>query len=1060
VTSIRSPKVRLALAALLPFAALLVQSAVWPAIAPFAWFLFFPAVFVGSWIGGLRAGLVSTALSTALVWLFFIPPRYELLKAEPGYYLSALLFVAMGVAFSVSHDRLRQANLEITRLYEKTREIDKLKTQLYARVSHELRTPLALVLGPTERWLGAPETSDEMRRDLEVIARNARTLLHHINDLLDVAKLEVRGMTADYADADVAGLVRFIAGLFEVLAEQNRIAFTVDVPASAIAQVDPDKLRRIVQNLLSNAFKFTPLGGKVHVSLREVSGQIVLEVADSGPGIPADRREVVFEPFRQLDEGSTRRFGGTGLGLAIVRELVALHRGVVSVTEAPEGGALFVVEIPREAPRGALVKPQASGLAADVLADVRQAVDELRRHAEVPPSGAAGGPVVLVIEDNPEMNQFVSQTLAATDSYRVLSARDGREGLALAIGEHPDIIVSDVMMPELSGDELVRAIRQRPELDAMPIVLLTAKADDELRVEMLRQGADDYLTKPFSVEELRARVGNLIARKRAEEHSRRLIEQIEDVADANKAVSEAISGLPASSVGAVLQTIALKAQTLVAAKYAAVGIGTDPELPFEPWVSVGFSGDLAAAIGRSPRPVGLLGLVANGDQPVRLPDLRLHPAYRGLPPHHPSMTSFLGVPIRYRGQTVGSLYLANKLGADEFTEHDQRIVEMLAARVGSAIETARLYRSEGMERAWLQAAVDQMPEGVVLLDARGQVASQNRAALALSTSDATPSVDLRLPGGPPIAPSENPGMRALALGEAVRDVELVARRSDGTRVPVMVSAAPVNGPEGTLAGATMVLRDITALKEIERLREEWAAIVAHDLQQPVNAILLGADLVLLGQLGTRERATVERMRASTARLGRMIHDLTEISALETQRLALDKTSIDLSAFVREVVGRCVDVAARVAIRVPAGPVMASCDPGRIEQVLSNLLSNAAKYGDEHAEIGLALDVDGAQARISVTNKGAGIPPDEIETLFDRYVRSSAARRSAIPGSGLGLYIAKGLVEAHGGRIWVTSVLGETTTFYVTIPLDTPAYAPWSEATPKSDSIGSPALLHS
>ena len=372
-------------------------------------------------------------------------------------------------------------------------------------------------------------------------------------------------------------------------------------------------------------------------------------------------------------------------------------------------------------------------------------------------------------------------------------------------------------------------------------------------------------------------------------------------------------------------------------------------------------------------------------------------------------------------------------------------IEDITARRSAELEREQLMAREGTERAWLQAVVDQMPEAVVLLDVQGHVTTQNQAALALSTSGATPMVDLRLHDGPPIAPADIPGVRALALGDAVRDVELVALRSDGTRVPVSVSAAPVRGPDGTLAGATMVLRDITALKEIERLREDWAALVAHDLQQPVNAILLGADLVLRGQLGARERATIQRMRGSTLRLGRMIHDLKQISALETQRLELDKTSVDLVALVRDIVSRCADVTSRVAIRVPAHPVMASCDPGRIEQVLANLLSNAAKYGDEGAEIGLALDASGTEARISVTNTGPGIPADEIATLFDRYVRARAARRSAVPGTGLGLYIAKGLVEAHGGRIWATSTLGATTTFHLAIPLEPTAFVRRSAA---------------
>ena len=1029
----QAPKPRIAIAVAVPLAALVIQSAFWPAFHPFAWLLFYPAVFIGSWLAGLRAGIVTTAISTVLVWLYFIPEQYTLVKAEPKYYASAAIFAGTGVMFSVFHDRLRAANLEIFRLYRKTREVDELKTKLFARVSHELRTPLALVLGPTEKWLGAPETSADLRRDLQVIQRNARTLLRHINDLLDVAKLEARQMSLDYAELDVARLVRFAAGLFEVLAEQNRIAFVVEAPSALSAQADPEKLQTILQNLLSNAFKFTPEGGKVRVTLREGAGRIVLEVADSGPGIPVDRRALVFEPFRQLDEGPHRRFGGTGLGLAIVRELVALHHGAVTVSTAPEGGAVFVVDLPRVAPRAMAGASRARPVVEDGSDDLRQAVAELQRQPPTPARPSARGPLVLVVEDNPEMNQFVSQTLAATDHYRVLSAHDGREGLALAVAHRPDLVIADVMMPELSGDELVTAIRQRTELDTTPIVLLTAKADDGLRVEMLRRGADDYVTKPFSVAELRARVANLLARKRAEDESARLLQEIEGVADANTAVSDAIAGLPGSSVGAVLHTIALKAQILTSAKYAAVGIGTDPAVPFEPWVAVGLGAGVAESIGGPPRPVGLLGLVATSDRPVRLRDLHLHPQHREPPPHHPPMTSFLGTQIRYRGETVGNLFLADKLGADEFTEQDQHIVEMLAARVGSAIETARLYRAEGMERAWLQAVVDQMPEGVVLMDTSGAVTAQNRAARAL-LADAPPAAKLWRPDGGAIAEAELPGVRALAHGEAVADVELVTRRADGARIPVLVSAAPVHGSDGALVGATMVVRDISSQKKLEGLRDEWAAIVAHDLQQPVNSILLGAELVLRGELGTRERDTVHRIRNSTARLGRMIQDLEEISAFESHHLALAKTSIDLTTFVREVVERCQEVAERVAIQVPPHPVMTACDPGRVEQVLANLLSNAAKYGDEQAEIGLRVEIDGSDAKVTVSNQGRGIPADELGTLFDRYMRTRAARSSAVPGSGLGLYIAKGLVEAHGGRIWATSVPGQLTTFALTLPL--------------------------
>ncbi len=615
--------------------------------------------------------------------------------------------------------QLRHAHAELTQLYERTRELDELKTSFFASVSHELRTPLTLILGPVTRLRASPEVGDGARRDLEVIARNARTLLRHVNDLLDVSRLDAGAAQALYADADVAALVRLAADHFAALAQERSVAFRVETPPSLAAQVDPDKLRRVALNLLSNAFKFTPAGGTVRVTLRESAGGLVLEVADDGPGVPPAQRAAIFERFRQLEGGATRRFGGTGLGLAIVRDFVTLHGGAVTVADAPEGGALFVVELPLKAPPGREVRARVEE-PEEAAAEARRSVEELRDLSlpPPPPSAPVGAARILVVEDNREMNRFLVGCLAGC-GYQVSAAFDGREGLARALEAPPDLILSDIMMPELGGDELVRALRRHPELDATPIVLLTARADDALRVRLLREGAQDYLTKPFSEEELRARIGNLVARKRAEESARRLTRQIQDVADASMNVSEAVAGLPESSVQAVLKTIALAARSLTGAEYAAVGLGTDPARPFEPWVSVGMHDeDIGGAKG--PRPVGVLGLVTAENREVRLRDLREHPAHRGFPAGHPVMTSLLGAPIRYRGHEVGTLYLANKRGGAEFTAQDERLVTMLAARVGGAIETARLYRAEGAGHAWLQAVVDQMPEGVLLVDAQGR----------------------------------------------------------------------------------------------------------------------------------------------------------------------------------------------------------------------------------------------------------------------------------------------------------------------------------------------------
>ena len=929
---------------------------------------------------------------------------------------------------------LQQAR-ETAHQLEKTKELDDLKTRFFASVSHELRTPLTLILGPIERMLADPGTSMEQRHDLSVVARNARTLLEHVNDLLDVSKLEIGHVTVDYAETNVTRLLRFVAAHFEALATDRDIAFAVDVPIDGLrAQVDPEKVRRIILNLLSNAFKFTPSGGRVRIRVRAINGSFCVEVADSGPGIPPAMRQLVFEPFRQVQAGPTRRFGGTGLGLAIAREFVAMHRGTIHVEDAPEGGALLYVELPLRAPAGVPVRPE--GREHERADEARQVVQTLR---DLPPTRAARigqrGALVLVVEDNAEMNFFISEHLAS--DHRVETAYDGKEGFRKALELRPDLVLTDIMMPEMDGEQLVYAIRSHHELDRMPIVILTAKADDALRVRLLRAGAQDYVNKPFVLEELHARIDNLIARKVAEERSAELQRQVEDVTDASKAVSEAVGSLPEASVSAVLHTIAMEAQALTGAEYVAVGIGNDPAARFDPWVVIGVDPEGAARMAAEGPHV--FGLATSG--PVRLRDVRQHPGFRELPPGHPEITSLLVTPIRHHGELIGALFFANKRGAEEFGEHDERLVVMLADRVAVAIVTARMYREVGLERGWLHAVLEKLPEAVVLVDANGQVTMRNQAALALA--EGAPAIDLRHVGGERLAPEEYPIVQALRLEKSTRALELVAH-SNGREVPLLVSATPIHMADGQLAGATMVLQDISTLKELERLREEWASIVAHDLQQPIHAIVLLTEVLLRGVLEARDRERISRVRALSFRLSRMVTDLSDASQLETHRLAIGRDRLEMCSIVREAIERLPDISPRVRLALHDDRMPVLGDAGRIEQVLSNLLSNAVKYGARDTPI--IVEVSGADGsvHVAITNVGPGIPSEELPLLFQRFVRSREARVSGIKGSGLGLFIAKGIVEAHGGRIWAESVPNRTTTFHFTIPLaadDVAAVAP-------------------
>jgi PAS domain S-box-containing protein len=297
--------------------------------------------------------------------------------------------------------------------------------------------------------------------------------------------------------------------------------------------VDAEKFERILLNLLSNAFKFTPAGGRVRCALeRSGENRCLLMVQDSGPGVPPELREAIFERFRQGQQGTTRPHGGSGLGLAIAKEFVELHGGAIGVSAAPGSGALFQVELPLAPPPGSYVAPAPAPPAGEgddaalrgVLSEL--ALDDAVGEEAVPP--AADRSTVLLVEDNAEMRRFVRDALAG--DHRVIAVADGQVALERAMAEPPDLVVTDLMLPGLGGDKLVEAMRAAPRLADVPVLVLSARDDRALRARLLAQAAQDYLTKPFSAHELRARVRNLATMKRARDALRReLLSQSNDL---------------------------------------------------------------------------------------------------------------------------------------------------------------------------------------------------------------------------------------------------------------------------------------------------------------------------------------------------------------------------------------------------------------------------------------------------------------------------------------------------------------------------------------------------
>lgn len=420
--------------------------------------------------------------------------------------------------------RTEAALVQVEEQAAKLEALDETKSRFFANISHEFRTPLTLTLGPLED-LGAgqfgvlPEGAGEQVR---LAHRNAQRLLKLINQLLDLSRLEAGALTLQRSCVDLGALLRGIVDAFTLLADRKRITLTLDLPPTgAWVDGDADRLDEVFVNLIGNAFKFTPEGRRITVAVRgtdSAGGEAwATEVADTGVGIAPEDVPHVFERFYQGARGQSPSLPGTGVGLALSREIVELHGGSitaesVSTGSSAERGSRFTVTLPRAAEASLA----ASGAQGDGSAE--SGLIWRAPGAQVPaptpePKGTAepDRTTVLVVDDHADIRAYVRRHLEP--AYRVLEARDGREGVALARHSLPDLVVSDVMMPGLDGYELCRALKTGPATAFIPVVLLTGRAAAEDKLAGLSEGADDYLVKPFDVRELRARVDNLITQR-------------------------------------------------------------------------------------------------------------------------------------------------------------------------------------------------------------------------------------------------------------------------------------------------------------------------------------------------------------------------------------------------------------------------------------------------------------------------------------------------------------------------------------------------------------------
>lgn len=427
---------------------------------------------------------------------------------------------------------LEDRNAELTRANEELADLYRSRTDFLAEVSHELRTPLSLILAPLEELLGLPpETSCEAARDrIQLVHRNAMRLLRLVNSVLDLTRAAATGARLRPKALDLAAFLEELVGTFRPAFEARGTAIALEAEAEMPPFVaDPDALEKVFTNLLANALKYTPPGGRVALSARREAGMRLVAVRDSGPGIPAEELSTVFERFRQSDP----QRDGYGLGLALVREQVRLLGGNVTVESREGAGTVFRVRLPE------------AGLPVVSEPDPWEVIYEDEPGLPSPTSEGAGRPRILVAEDDGSLASYLESLLAR--DWTVERAADGVEALEKIAREPPELVLSDVMMPRLDGLELVGRLKADPETRDIPVMLLTARGELENRLRGFSSGADDYLVKPFAGRELlaRARVHLELHRartalKRHADRLERLVEeQVGHILDQNRRLERA-----------------------------------------------------------------------------------------------------------------------------------------------------------------------------------------------------------------------------------------------------------------------------------------------------------------------------------------------------------------------------------------------------------------------------------------------------------------------------------------------------------------------------------------
>lgn len=903
-------------------------------------------------------------------------------------------------------------------------ELDKAKTRFFTNISHEFRTPLMLILGPLEELLNKTSVNLSLseKQNLEVTHRNALRLLKLVDTLLDFSRIESGRNQANFVLTDISLFTKNLASNFRSVIEKAELELKLNVAdVSEPVYVDRQMWEKIVFNLLSNAFKFT-LEGAITLTLTSQNGHLVLSVEDTGVGIPEKELPHMFERFHRVQNTGGRTYEGTGIGLSLIKELVQLHHGIIEVESQPGKGSVFSVHIPfgkEHLPMSQIQSGQtdfndtisnAFVMEATTLLDVELATDD----QTAVPASASDREVVLIVDDNADMRQHIKSLIAP--KYDIITASNGVDALPKIARYKPSLILSDIMMPEMDGIELLRHVKEGPETAQIPMILITARAGEESKVEGYEIGADDYLVKPFSTNELLARIKAQIR-----------------MAKARKLEEERLQGFLMQMPAAVALVEGPDYKyTMVNAMFQMISGKTSADL-------IGHTIQEAFPELAGQQVLEMYNQVYESGKPLTRYELPVSWLYG-----NKIRTGYFDIVIYPIKDEAGKL-----------TELMLHAVES----TGQVLARKKIEESEEKFRTLTET----LPQLVWMTDAKGaQLFASGRWVEYTGIMPSDENSWREIVHENDIQNIAESWGKSLQTGETYR-VEVRLKSTEGEYRWHYGQGEPIRNEEGDIINWIGAFTDINDqrvftdqlekkvqqrtedLVKANKELESFNYVASHDLQEPLRKIQTFIHLIEKNRFDIESsQRYYQKIYSSAQRMSDLIHSVLTYSRLA--KTGEEYAETDLNKILSDIKIDFELLLTEKDATITCGKLPVIRANGfQINQLFSNLISNSLKFSKEKphiridAEMTLGSDITAVNSvdleqpfvRITFSDNGIGFEQEFSEKIFSLFQRLHGKHEYS--GTGIGLSIVKKIVEQHHGFIVAESQPGEGAVFNIWIP---------------------------